>query len=425
MKKKSQQKYSNEYLLQIALKFETIASLDKALPNIASLIRSRKIRHICFKHMKPAVIAQYYTLTYLRKITKPYKLIIDFAKDYPKEAGYIRNHQLGKKVYAFKKYPVKYTNLEIKTIAKKFNTMADLTRKHPDVAAHLYKRKLIKKYCTHMKPVARRLTNKELFKIAQKFTSRKDFQDTDPGAYMTLFRRKLLEKACSHIPKLITQYTDEELIAIAKKYRRRSDFQSQDHSAYTIARNRGIIDKCFKHMIPPDSESAIPLEELMEVASKYKYRSTFGINDRNYYEAARRRNLLDKICSHMVPKPHKTYYSENQVLKFIQTHYPDALKKRYSNIKFRRRPYIKGFELDAFVPSLNKAIEFDGVYWHSKKMMLSRKRKWPTHARINYHKIKDEYFNKYHNIQILHITDIDWSKKRKATEMKIIEFLTS
>lgn len=326
-----------------------------------------------------------------------------------------------KKQEPWNKIPEAY----LKKIALQFSNMRDLTKKYPSVASALYQRKLIKKYTKHMVPVYRTFSDKDLFKIAKKYKTRTEFIDKDAGAAMAARRRGIFDKVCSHMKLKITYYTNKDLIKIAKKYRRRVDFQKNDRSAYTIARRRGIIDQCFKHMIPRDSESKTPIEVLQKAALKYKYKSDFQSKEHNHYEAARRRGLLEQICKHMIPKPRELYVTERKVLAFVQSLFPDAENKWFYNLKVKRRPYIKAFELDIFIPSLNKAIEFDGVYWHSQKVMLSRKRKWPVFARKNYHKIKDTFFLEEKGIKILHITDLMWFNDLENTKTKIINFLTS
>ena len=415
---------SKKKLLKLTKKYKTVSEFENDHFGLYRYIKKNKLQKIFFSHTPKYNKKPKYTLKQLKDLSRPYS-ISDFNKLFPKEAKFIQRHKLQKKVYNKNKFPKVYTNKEIYEIALKFKNMSSLTKKHPIVASRIYQKGLLKKCTKHMVPVWRKLTNSQLKQIAKKHKTRTEFRKNDQGAYITATRRGILDKICSHMEIKVHQYTNKELIQIAKKYRRRVDFQFNERSAYMIARKRGIIDQCFKHMIPKDSEKSIPISVLAEIAKKYKYRSEFGEKDRNAYEVARRRGLLAQICTHMVSKPKELYITEGKVLAFIKSHFPDAENKWFYNLKVKRRPYIKAFELDIFIPSLNKAVEFDGVYWHSTKMMLKRKRKWSVHARKNYHKIKDEFFLKEKGIKILHITDLMWFNKNEETKSKIIDFLTS
>lgn len=74
------------------------------------------------------------------------------------------------------------------------------------------------------------------------------------------------------------------------------------------------------------------------------------------------------------------------------------------------RELIPPFELDIYIPSLNKAIEFDGFYWHSFPDAIKR----------------DKYKNRLctkKGIQLLRIPEMDWKNSQEVTKEVIKAFL--
>ena len=55
----------------------------------------------------------------------------------------------------------------------------------------------------------------------------------------------------------------------------------------------------------------------------------------------------------------QTSFAEQAILFYIKKYHPDAIS-RYKDI------FDNGMELDIYIPSIHTAIEYDGIYWHSK-----------------------------------------------------------
>jgi hypothetical protein len=82
-------------------------------------------------------------------------------------------------------------------------------------------------------------------------------------------------------------------------------------------------------------------------------------------------------------------------------------------IETNKRNIIKPYELDIFIPELNKAIEFNGLYWHySEKYFEAGK-----HA-------KKSNLCKEKNIKLLHIREELWLKDKEKMKKVITKFLT-
>ena len=65
-------------------------------------------------------------------------------------------------------------------------------------------------------------------------------------------------------------------------------------------------------------------------------------------------------CAHQVSKP------EIEIFKYILIKYPDTLSGNRGLLR------NKNFQLDVYVPSIKKAIEYDGYRWHKSKWAVAR-----------------------------------------------------
>lgn len=270
---------------------------------------------------------------------------------------------------------------------------------------------------------------------SRKYSTRTQFQKGSRGAYKAALRLSILDSACPHIPKRVNnvgrnspiyKWTTSSLRKEAKKYSSRGQFQKESAGAYQTARMRGILNEICGHMFvytkkgKQNPRYRWTDEALQRAALKYSHRQEFRNNNYPAYLACKRRKILNNVCSHM-----KAMVSlmEHELREIIRRIFPSTIKLRDVHVKIKRRPYIKGFEIDIFVPELNKGIEFDGTYYHSKNGLgLQRKKTWPKNALCNYHSIKDNYF-KSKGIDILHIKEEDWIKYKEICIKKCFKFL--
>ena len=102
---------------------------------------------------------------------------------------------------------------------------------------------------------------------------------------------------------------------------------------------------------------------------------------------------------------YKKYIYSNKELDLIRW-----LESLDVSITTHNRDIIAPKELDVYFPDYNLAIEFNGNYWHSINVLGK-----------NYHQDKSfECLNK--NIQLIHIYEFEWEKKRDVIE-KYIRYL--
>ena len=90
----------------------------------------------------------------------------------------------------------------------------------------------------------------------------------------------------------------------------------------------------------------------------------------------------------------------------------DFIKSLGFKIQCNNRKILNGKELDIFIPSLNKAIEFNGIYYHySKKYFTPGK-----------HSTKSKLC-KLLNINLLHLREDLWNRDKEKMKKVIHEFL--
>ena len=207
---------------------------------------------------------------------------------------------------------------------------------------------------------------------ALKYNTRKDFQINSKGAYLSAYRRDILENICSHMKTVRKAWTHELVAQEAMNYTTRTEFQNSSGSAYMYALNNGILNEVCAHM---------------------KLSGTISL-------------------------------AEKEIFLLVLSIYKKAKKLRDRSVAIKNKPHISGFDIDVFVPELNKGIEFDGKYYHSFDYMRKDKFKkdWTDKDIKNYHKIKDRYFLSK-GISVLHIKEEDWIKDKTACLDKCLNFL--
>ncbi|BBI90695.1 homing endonuclease [Tenacibaculum phage PTm1] len=94
--------------------------------------------------------------------------------------------------------------------------------------------------------------------------------------------------------------------------------------------------------------------------------------------------------------------SELEILEFIKENYT-------GNIIHSDRSIIPPLELDIYLPEINLAIEFDGLYWHSTAVQQDKK----------YHSNKTKQCSEL-GVQLIHIFEDEWLHKEAIVKSRII-----
>lgn len=115
------------------------------------------------------------------------------------------------------------------------------------------------------------------------------------------------------------------------------------------------------------------------------------------YQFYYRMNSKISICTNCFPISDSSSISQSELLKYIQKKYEGRILENSKKI-------IEPFEIDIFLPELNLAFEFNGVWWHSEKFKNK-----------NYHKQKLELCQEK-GIKLITIWEDDWLTKREICE---------
>jgi hypothetical protein len=145
-----------------------------------------------------------------------------------------------------------------------------------------------------------------IINVARNYYTRQEFKESEPAAYSAARRYGVLEEACEHMyPSRIkgVEYSDLDLELIARRYQNRTEFRKFSRAAYNAALKYGIMDKICTHMTKtrPPAQKQIKWDEpkIQSFANRYSNRTSFKKGSPKAYEAAKRRKILDIVCSHM------------------------------------------------------------------------------------------------------------------------------
>ncbi len=128
----------------------------------------------------------------------------------------------------------------------------------------------------------------------------------------------------------------------------------------------------------------------------------FNITSKNLYQRKEiQHNILCTECNKL---EYHISGKELELLDFIKNNYDYIILE---NDKFK----LDGKELDIYLPNINLAFEFNGIYWHSELYKDS-----------NYHKYKSDRCEEL-NIQLIHIWEDDWFYKKDLVKSMILNKL--
>jgi len=113
--------------------------------------------------------------------------------------------------------------------------------------------------------------------------------------------------------------------------------------------------------------------------------------------------LLINPCNICNPHPLTHSAAEKEVVKFIKNTYLGEVLENQKLIGIDG----KKFEVDIFIPSMNIAIEYDGLYWHSE-----------VYKDKFYHSNKTKKCAEI-GVRLYHIWEDDWTYKREIVESRI------
>lgn len=92
-------------------------------------------------------------------------------------------------------------------------------------------------------------------------------------------------------------WTPEKIEAAAHQFQTRSDFMRGAAVPYNRARKLNILDEVCSHMLPIKKQWT--LDHLKTEALRYRTRGEFSLQNVSAYNAARNKKCLSEICKHM------------------------------------------------------------------------------------------------------------------------------
>jgi hypothetical protein len=99
--------------------------------------------------------------------------------------------------------------------------------------------------------------------------------------------------------------------------------------------------------------------EYVNVSTKYQWQCSEG----HVWKAEARNVQRKRWCPFCFNRHSK---AELRLYEFVKKSFPDAINGQMGLLK------SKGFELDIYIPSINKAIEYDGAFWHKSEWAVGK-----------------------------------------------------
>jgi len=143
----------------------------------------------------------------------------------------------------------------------------------------------------------------------------------------------------------------------------------------------------------------ISIDDNFEICVKCDKNHIYKTRTSLIYDRVRLNNIECTICNPV--NSYSTSGKEIQLINFIKENYSDTTILNNRNI-------ISPYELDIYLPDLNLAFEFNGIYWHNE-----------LNKHKDYHKMKSDLC-KERGIQLMHIWEDDWNYKQNIVKSMIL-----
>jgi Ackermannviridae homing endonuclease len=176
----------------------------------------------------------------------------------------------------------------------------------------------------------------------------------------------------------------------------------------TPSKSKEIKDKISKSVLKTLHKKMFENKKLLEI-TKDEFilkceicNKSYNINKILYYK----RNETDTtLCTNCNPvNSYSISGKELKLSEFIKDNYNGKIIKNSRNI-------ISPYELDIYIPDLNLAFEFNGVYWHNE-----------LYKSKDYHKMKTDLCLE-NNIELFHIWEDDWNYNKDLVKSMILNKL--
>lgn len=163
-----------------------------------------------------------------------------------------------------------------------------------------------------------------------------------------------------------------------------------------ILKRDGYIDKGYKYI-----KHISKTNHLLECP--YCGQQFVSSTDSSYNN---RRRLGQEICTICNPIQKGYSAAEKDLLSYVSSIYSGTIVEN-------DRSAIAPYELDIYLPDLNLAIEYNGLYWHSDEQKPN-----------NYHHMKSDLC-KEKGVHLIHVFEDDWVNKQSIIKSVISNFVNN
>lgn len=144
----------------------------------------------------------------------------------------------------------------------------------------------------------------------------------------------------------IANHLKRSMKSITKKAHSLYLKKSKDHKSKMIGKRNKKIGRDLNN------------DTLKQISKQYKSRAEFQMCDNSAYQSARKKGILDEICSHMVKQ---SFSIPQLILKSILSQFLGT------NLQYNTRQVINPYEIDIYFPDYKLAFEYNGKGWHKNE----------------------------------------------------------
>ena len=296
-----------------------------------------------------------------------------------------------------------YKTIMCKTCSHEFKTIPSLKREFCSTPCAQQYKSINKDWLSKRKETClKKYGNEVAFKS-------KEVQDT--------YKNNLMKKYGVNNPFLVKEFKDKALSSIQLKY-----------GTNVASKNKTISDKISKGLKnkPKNRKNFVEIkwEKIQyyckEVNLEPLFDKEYLVNNKVTHSENNKFNFKCKLCNNVT----EVYLSNGYLPSCVCTNfrgyslieeeiYRFLLDNMECEIQVKNRDILPNrLELDIYIPSLNVAIEINGIYWHSESMGKYK----------DYHLYKTEQCIK-NGIQLLHIFDHEWVSKKPIIQSMLLNKL--
>mgnify|MGYP007070231534 CR=1 FL=1 len=224
MPKKGEHKYSEEYLAEVAARYETIKEFKEKDHAVYIDICKRGLHYLLAQKKR---LVENKTDEELAEIASNYDELKRFREEEPAAYNLICKRGLLHLTAHMQRRIDYHTDEELAAITSQYKNLNEFRRDHPSLDIKIRARGLQDKLYSHMRKhaVEKTVSDETLAEIASRYSSFKQFIAKERNAYNLISRRGLTETLCGHMERLRPyRHSDEELAKVAAGYDVLMDF---------------------------------------------------------------------------------------------------------------------------------------------------------------------------------------------------------